>query len=315
MADILTTSKDTDLLESRVWTLDEAFEYCARVTSSHYENFPVASLFLPAEKRQCIQAVYAFSRAADDFADEGDMPDEDRIRMLDGWEARLTACEGGEARHPVFVALGETIKRNEIPPGLLHDLVSAFRQDVVQHRYGTFDDLLGYCSRSANPVGRIVLSIFGYRDESLHLLSDRICTGLQLTNFWQDISVDRMKDRLYLPLEDIVEAGYSVEEWQQGKETEAFRQLLRNEVERTKAMFYEGASLPTDVDRDLHTELKLVWLGGMEILRAIERTGYRTMHMRPVLTFPMKILLLLRLLWVRDLAFFRKRRPWWDLTQ
>jgi squalene synthase HpnC len=294
--------------------LDEAFAYCARITAEHYENFPVASLFLPAEKRAYIQSIYAFSRTADDFADEGVELPGARLKKLEEWEDLLSACYEGEASHPIFIALRETVQRNDIPHQLLVDLLSAFRQDVVQQRYATFEELLSYCTRSANPVGRIVLRIFGYREDSLFGLSDNICTALQLANFWQDISLDRAKDRLYIPLEDLERFGVPVGGWRDGVESAATRELMKFQVERTKELFWAGSELPARVDRDLHVELKLVWLGGMAILRSIEKSGFRTFSLRPILGTFQKMIILSRALFINDLTKFGKKKPWWDLT-
>ena len=296
---------------------DEAFEYCARIAAAHYENFPVASLFLPAEKRAYIQAVYAFSRIADDFADEGEIPPEERLRRLDEWGGMLDRCYEGSAEHPVFIALAETVERTGIPRKLLADLLSAFRQDVVTRRYLSTDLLLDYCSRSANPVGRIVLHLFGHRDETLGVLSDRICTGLQLANFWQDVGSDLARDRLYLPLDAMARHGYTEEDWRARRSDARFRALLAELVGMTRSLFREGAGLPARVERDIALELRLVWLGGMTILRAVERSGYQVYERRPALGFADKAGIILRGFFLRDLAGYglpKKRTPAWDLT-
>lgn len=298
-------------------TQDEAFAYCARLTSSHYENFPVASLFLPEEKRPYIQAVYAFARTADDFADEGDRDAASRLRDLDAWEARLDACYEGKADHPIFMALAETVKKNRIPREYLVALLSAFRQDVVKQRYETWEELLDYCSRSANPVGRIVLHIFGHRDEERMLLSDRICTALQLTNFWQDLGPDRLRGRLYLPLSEMERVHYTVKEWEGGIFDQRLRRVLETLAGRTRELFQAGAALPGLVERDIHLEIKLVWLGGMTILRKIEKSGYDVIRFRPSLSRWEKIRIFLRGFWMRDISRFGRRKvrkePW-DLT-
>jgi squalene synthase HpnC len=299
------------------YTTDEAFAYCASITEAHYENFPVASFFLPEEKRPYIQALYAFSRVADDFADELHRPADERMEELNAWEEHLRRCYEGEAEHPVFIALRETVKRYDIPIDPLRDLLTAFKRDVTQSRYETFEDLLSYCRCSANPVGRLVLMIFNYREEFLFEYSDSICTALQLTNFWQDINIDREKDRLYIPLEDFERYKYSVEEWQDKKVTDGFLDLMRFEVQRTKDLFYRGAQLPSVVAKDLQLELKLIWFGGMEILRMIEKYHYNTIDNRPKLGLMSKVKILLLSLFVSNLQYFRKKRPKkepWDLT-
>lgn len=296
---------------------DAAFAYCADLASRHYENFPVASLFLPREKRAYIQAVYAFSRTADDFADEGERPAEERLALLADWERRLDRCYAGEADHPVFVALAETVARNGIPKALLTDLLSAFRQDVLTRRYAGMEDLLDYCSRSANPVGRIVLHIFGHRDEELLRLSDRICTALQLANFWQDVGVDLLKDRLYIPLAEMRRHGYAEDDWRGRVVDDRFRATMRALVAVTRGMFRDGAALPGLVERDIRLELRLVWLGGMTILRAVERSGYDVFERRPILRPIDKAGIVLRGFFLRDIGGFglpRNRRKGWDLT-
>ena len=301
-------------IESKRYSPDEAFAYCADITNAHYENFPVASLFLPQEKRPLIQAIYAFSRIADDYADESQEPPGERLRKLDEWENQLQACYEGTSEHPVFIALGETVRRAEIPVELLNNLLAAFKRDVVQNRYETFEELLSYCVCSANPVGRLVLSIFGYRDETLFKLSDHICTGLQLANFWQDLAVDAQKDRLYLPLEDLKQFHYSVEEWKNGATGKNFIELMKCEIERTRTMFYDGAELPSLVNKDLQLELKLVWFGGMAILKAIEKNNYDVYNHRPILSPFGKAMVLMRGLLRSDLSRFGKRKMPWDLT-
>jgi len=296
------------------YTVDEAFAYCASVTNAHYENFPVASFFLPAEKRPYIQSIYAFSRLADDMADEDSLTETERLDALNLWEFQLQECYEGRAEHPVFIALHESIQKLNIPIEPLRNLITAFKRDVVQNRYQTFDELLGYCSCSANPVGRLVLLIFGYRDEELFLLSDKICTALQLTNFWQDIATDLRKDRLYIPMEDMQSFGYLLEDWKKENYDESFRKLLRFEINRTRELFYEGAALPIRVDRDLELELKLIWLGGMTILKQIEKVNYNVFEQHPVLNLPQKLTILLKGFWHNDLTRYKRKKPQWDLT-
>ncbi len=289
-------------------SVDDAFDHCARLADAHYENFPVASLLLPEEKRPYLQAVYAFSRIADDFADEGDRPTDERLADLDDWEEQLQRCYRGEAEHPVFIALRETVSRIDLPLQLFLDLLEAFRRDVMQHRYETFDELLDYCRCSANPVGRIVLRIFGHRDEALFPLSDNVCTALQLTNFWQDVAVDREKDRLYIPLDDMEIHGYDLGRWKAGLADESFGRLMAFEVSRTRQMFLRGSELPSRVERELQLELKLVWLGGMRILKKLEGIGYDVFRGRPSLTLLDKLTILSRGLFVSDLTRSGRRK-------
>lgn len=299
------------------YSSDEAFAYCASITGAHYENFPVASLFLPEEKRPYIQAIYAFSRIADDFADEFNLSKEERLVKLVDWEDKLKQCYEGNAEHPIFIALRETVKKLEIPIEPLKDLLTAFKRDVTQNRYETFDDLLSYCKCSANPVGRIVLMIFNYRDEKLFELSDFICTALQLTNFLQDVRIDKEKDRLYIPIEDMKSFSYGLENWNHGVMEDGFRKLMKFEVERTREMFYKGAELPSLVAKDLQLELKLIWFGGMAILKLIEKNNYDVLSKRPKLKTFNKFMILMRGLLLNDLQYYKRKRPKkdpWDLT-
>lgn len=300
--------------EQRTYSIDEAFEYCARLTNKHYENFPVASLFLPQEKRPYIQAIYAFSRTADDFADELSRSKEERLELLDDWEKKLCLCYDGIVDHPIFMALGETVKRLSIPINPLKDLLTAFKRDVIQNRYETFEDLLSYCQCSASPVGRLVLMIFNYRDEKLCKLSDNICIALQLANFWQDIAIDLKKERLYIPMEDMDRFGYKLEDWRNGVVNERFRQLMRFEVERTREMFYDGAELPSLVERDLQLELKLIWFGGMALLKKLDKIQYDVFSSRPILSTLNKMVILFRGIVYNDLSRYGKKKKLWDLT-
>jgi hydroxysqualene synthase len=276
-----------------------AFAFCERVVRGHYENFPVGSLLVPKSKRKHVYSLYAFARAADDFADEGDQPDAARLAALDEWEAKLEAAFRGRATHPVFVALGETVRELDLPEPLFRDLLSAFRQDVRKRRYADFDELLDYCRRSANPVGRLILRLFGHRDARLDELSDCICTALQLTNFWQDVAVDIDKDRVYLPADEMARHGVSVDELRARRYSERYAALLAAQIERTRALFARGAELPSRVGGRLAIELRLTWLGGMHILERIEAREYDTLHIRPAITAREKLQLLARALFPR----------------
>jgi len=279
-------------ISRRVWSSQQAFEYCEQVTRRHYENFPVASRFIPKDRRKHVCAIYAFARTADDFADEPGFTPAERIENLNHWEGMLLDCSQGSVNHPVFTALSETMDRFQIPVDLFRNLLQAFRQDVTVHRYNTFDDVLRYCENSANPVGRLVLLLFNYRSEAMAKLSDSICTALQLTNFWQDIGVDLQKDRIYLPLSDISEFGYTEHDLLLRRYTPEFRRLLSFEVERTRDLFAQGKALPDTVGRDLSFELRLTWNGGMRILRKIEQNNYDVFRHSPRLGVIDKLALL-----------------------
>jgi len=251
--------------------IDQAYQHCLAVTRAHYENFPVASWLLPKSIRPAVASIYAFARRADDIADEGEMDPVERLQKLDEWGERLETCDSEPADHDVFIALGETIRRYDLPLQLFRDLLHAFRRDVEVKRYETWDDLLNeYCRFSANPVGRLVLLLFGYRDKEPHLLSDRTCTALQLANFWQDISVDLRKGRIYVPLELMKVHGYAEAAFLRRIYDQRFRSLLSDLIGRTRALFVEGADLPTMVGGRLGWELRGVWVGGTRILEKIE---------------------------------------------
>src|SRR5271168_3899934 len=271
----------------------EAREYCRSLARSHYENFSVASWFLPKKLRQHFFNVYAYCRISDDLADEvGDSAAS--LQLLDQWEAELGACYAGRARHPVFVALAETVHKFQIPKYEFADLLTAFRRDQRVSRYETFDELLGYCKYSANPVGHLVLYLCGYRDDERQLLSDYTCTALQLANFWQDVSADFVRGRIYLPLEDLRRFGVSEEAIRDGNNTANFCEMMKFEVERAREWFNQGLPLIAKVDRALATDIELFSRGGQEILNAIERQGYAVLGRRPAISKSRKLGLVAR---------------------
>jgi len=271
----------------------EARDYCRRLARSHYENFSVASWFLPGQLRQHFFNVYAYCRISDDLGDEvGDTAAS--LQLLDQWETELNACYGGHPRHPVFVALAETVRKFEIPTHEFADLLTAFRQDQSVTRYETFHDLLGYCRYSANPVGHLVLYLCGYRDSERQLLSDYTCTALQVANFWQDVSVDFAKGRIYLPLEDLRRFGVSETEIRDGENTAAFREMIKFEVERAREWFRQGLPLISKVSRELAIDIELFSRGGQEILNSIERQDYAVLGRRPAISKTRKLALVAR---------------------
>jgi len=284
---MMRSSQQTQL-EERSWTLDEAFEYCERLAATHYENFPVGSRFIPKKLRPYVHSIYAFARIADDFADEPDTLDNLRLAFLENWENQLLQCVWRTPQHPVFIALKETIHKFDLPVTLFQDLLMAFKMDVTTKRRERFEDLLTYCRNSANPVGRLVLLLFGYRDPELHALSDSICSALQLANFWQDVAMDE-KDRVYLPLDDMAKFGYREEDLKEHRCNEAFRNLMRHEIARTRELFHRGRPLCDKVGRELRFELHLIWNGGMTILDRIESMDYNVFIHRPILGLKDKI--------------------------
>ena len=308
-------SSDVETLLTRGWaslppeyafpavvpTLEEARHYCKRLATGHYENFSVATWFLPKQLHQHFFNVYAYCRISDDLGDEtGDT--QVSLALLDRWEQELDAMyrgiegEGGAGtvRHPVFVALAETAKNCAIPKHEFSDLLTAFRQDQTVTRYENFDALLGYCKNSANPVGHLVLYLCGYSDAERQKLSDFTCTALQLANFWQDVSVDWKKGRVYLPLEDLRRFGVSEEQIEQGGFNGQFRELMQFEVERARDWFARGLPLVKMVNRSLALDLELFSRGGLAILQAIEKQDYNVLAQRPSLSKLRKAELALR---------------------
>jgi squalene synthase HpnC len=274
-------------------SLEQSRAYCERLARSHYENFSVASWFLPARLRQHFFNVYAYCRISDDLGDEVGNPAASLL-LLDQWQRELDACYAGSPRHPVFVALAETVRKFEIPQHEFSDLLTAFRQDQTITRYETFDDLLGYCRNSANPVGHLVLYLCGYRDAERQKLSDYTCTALQLANFWQDVSVDYAKGRIYLPLESLRRFGVSEEDLTANRNTSSFCEMMRFEVARAREWFERGLPLVGKVDKELAIDLELFARGGQEILNAIEKQGYAVLGRRPTISKSRKLVLVAR---------------------
>lgn len=274
-------------------SLDEARRYCERLAKTHYENFSVATWFLPARLRQHFYNVYAYCRISDDLGDEVGNAQQS-LELLDQWESELNACYTGSPRHPVFVALAETVRRFDIPQHEFSDLLIAFRRDQTITRFPTFDDVLAYCRYSANPVGHLVLYLCGYRDAERQQLSDCTCTALQLANFWQDVAVDYGKGRIYLPLESLSRFAVSEEEIAHRRPTPQFIELMKFEVQRAREWFQRGLPLIRKVDRELAIDLELFSRGGQEILNAIERQGFDVLTSRPVISKARKLWLVAR---------------------
>jgi len=269
--------------------------YCARVARGHYENFTVASVLLPRRLVPHFHAVYAFCRWADDLADETAGGDES-LALLAWWRTELRNCYGGRPTHPVTVALADTIRRFAIPPTPFLDLISAFEQDQRVKRYATFAEVRDYCTRSANPVGRLVLHLFGCCEDRRAVLSDEVCTGLQLANFWQDVARDRDIGRVYLPREDLARFGVSDEDLRAKRFTSAFRDLLAFEVDRTRGYFDRGADLLPLLPADARGTVALFLGGGRATLDAIAHSGYDVLTRRPTVSKWRKGRLLLRAL-------------------
>jgi squalene synthase HpnC len=260
-----------------------AFAECERIARSHYENFTLGSRLLPRHLRRHIAALYAFARTADDLADEE--PDPERaLAGLDAWERELEACYAGTPHHPVFVALAETVRVHRIPIEPFRHLLTAFRMDVRFAGFETFDELRHYCAHSADPVGRLVLYLFGYGDAERQKLSDDICTALQLTNFWQDLAIDLRKGRVYLPREEMARFGYTPEELGRHAVTPAFRELMAFQCARARGLFERGLALAGMLDRNRGREIRLFAGGGLAILDRLEAVGYDAFTARPTLS-------------------------------
>ena len=269
-------------------SVDMAYRYCELLARSHYENFPIGSFFIPKSLRKHFYSIYAFARTADDFADEDfgeGYGEQQRLDLLAEWREMLRKSFAGRATHPIFIALGETQKQFHLPITLFEDLLSAFTQDATTRRYQNFKQLLDYCRRSANPIGRLILLLFGYRDEQLHLWSDDICTALQLTNHWQDVEIDLRKNRIYVPAEDLTRFDLSEEDLKRRQAGDGFRRLMAFEVARTRNLFNSGQPLCFSVGGRLGLELRAVCHGGSRILDRIEKNQYDVFLRRPTITF------------------------------
>ena len=285
-------------------TLEQANAWCKHLAESHYENFHVATWFLPKALRPHFHAIYAYCRVSDDLGDEVGST-EQALALLELWGRELDACYEGHARHPVFVALSETIRVCSIPKEPFADLLTAFRQDQVVTRYASMSELLDYCRYSANPVGRLVLYACGEASEEKFVLSDATCSALQLANFWQDVREDFERGRVYLPQDDMQQFGVSDATIAAGVATAEFRALLRHEVDYARSLFLEGLPLIAMVNRDLALDLDLFSRGGLEILRAIERRDFDVLSARPAISKRTKISLALRALSGKALPFLR----------
>lgn len=276
-------------------TPEEALAYTRWLAGVHYENFHVVSFLLPRRLRQDFFNVYAFCRWADDLGDE--IPDTaESLRLLAWWRGELERVYAGEASHPVFVALQGTVARHALPIEPFEHLIRAFEQDQTVTRYRTWEDVLGYCRYSANPVGRLVLHLCGYADPERQRLSDATCTALQLANFWQDVAIDLAKDRVYIPLEALERHGYPLDDLFALKATPAFRATVREIVAKARKLFLEGLPLAGMLDRRLAVDIELFSRGGMRVLDKIEQQDYDVLSRRPFISKAERVGLLLGVL-------------------
>lgn len=251
---------------------------------NHYENFPVASILLPKRLRRAVEVIYYFAREADDIADEGDLPDEERLARLDEFRAELTRIENGETpQTPLFKALAEIVKKYQLPLQLLHDLLDAFSQDVVKKRYANYDELLDYCRRSANPVGRLLLHLYDAATPQNLAYSDDICTSLQLINFWQDVQKDYAIARIYLPQDEMARFGVSETHIAQSRADQAWQALMQFQVQRARDMMRRGTPLGSILGGRIGLEMRLIIAGGNRILSKLEKAQYDMFRHRPLL--------------------------------
>lgn len=257
--------------------------YCRNMARSHYENFVVGSILAPRKVIQHLHNIYAFCRYSDDLADEVSDPNQGLV-LLNEWRQQLRLCYEGVPDHPVLKALQHTIKQFDIPAGPFEYLISAFEQDCRVTRYKTFAGLMDYCERSANPVGRLFLWVFGYNDAERQELSDQICTGLQLANFWQDVASDFTRGRVYIPKEDLAAFGCSESDIELCRMTPRFAQLMRFEVDRTEELFRSAVALPSMVNRRLAIDIELFRRAGLAVLSAIRKNDFDTLAHRPTLS-------------------------------
>jgi squalene synthase HpnC len=276
----------------RTYTSEEGQAYTRWLATHHYENFHVVSFLLPKRLHQDFYNVYSYCRWADDLGDEiGDT--QESLRLLDWWRSELDAMYAGRATHPVYAALLPTVEKYGIPRQPFSDLIDAFIQDQTVTRYRDWDGVFGYCKNSANPVGRLVLYLCGYSDPQRQRLSDCTCTALQLANFWQDVTVDLLKDRIYIPLDIMDRHGYTEADLFAHRFTPAFREVMREIVEKARHLFLEGLPLSSMVDRRLAIDLDLFSRGGMRVLEKIEQQGYDVLRARPAISKMERVRLLL----------------------
>lgn len=266
----------------------------------HYENFPVASLLVPARLRLAVEAIYAFARSADDIADEGSATPEERLTGLDAYRSELARIGNGERPATVlFEKLAKKISEYRLPLQPFHDLLSAFAQDVVTKRYKSFEDLLDYCRRSANPVGRLMLHLYKVTDAQSFSQSDAICSALQLINFWQDVAIDWQKQRIYIPQEDLARFGLNEADIANGNANDCWRGLMQFEIDRARAMMLEGAPLALRLPGRIGWELRLVVQGGLRILERMEAVNGDVFRHRPKLGKADWICMAWRALWMK----------------
>lgn len=263
--------------------IEKAYKISVEFAKSHYENFPVISFFIPERLRAHISIIYWFARTADDLADEGNFSPEYRIKQLDDFKLRFLRTLSGDYSDSFDQALGHTISQFNLSSSLFLDLLSAFRQDVSVKRYSSYQDLLDYCRRSANPVGRLILQLYGIRDAEAFIYSDSICTALQLTNFYQDLAIDYQKGRIYIPLDELIQFNVEEPEFGAHSTSDNLKALLHFNISRNSLLYSEGRKLLAFLPAGLRQEIKWTISGGEEILRKIIINDFRVLEKRPKL--------------------------------
>ncbi|MFC2084388.1 squalene synthase HpnC [Bacteroidota bacterium] len=280
--------------------LADAYKDAFLFTKSHYENFPVVSIFIPAQLRKHIAIIYQFARQADDIADEGNLSKEKRLQKLEEYGNLLTSSLNGEPGNIFWEALLNTIHTKELNPEYFYALLKAFKQDVVKHRYENYNELLGYCNNSANPVGRLVLELYSIRENSSLVKSDYICTALQLVNFYQDVNIDYSKGRIYLPIDEMKKYGFTENHLELKLNNDNFKMLIRFQLERVGILFEKGIELIYDLPKPLNFQIYWIILSGKKMIQKIKNIDYNTLNIRPKLTKLDRINLLLKSLSVKN---------------
>lgn len=262
----------------------QTYEDALKISSEHYENFPVASFLFPKDLRKDVALIYTFARTADDISDEGNYSKEERKRTLTIFRNEFEDSLDKNYHNTFWKLLHNTILNRKLNPQHFFDLLSAFEQDIYKNEYNTFDDLLSYCKNSANPVGKIILELYNIRNERIILLSDKICTALQLTNFWQDVKVDLEKGRIYIPLEDFLKFETDKSIINSEQTTDTLRQIIKFEIERTEKLFDDGKEILQFLPGRLKWQIRWTINGGRKILQKIKKNHYDVLNYRPTLT-------------------------------
>ena len=263
---------------------EDFYKQIISFAKTHYENFPVISFLIPKELQKHVAVIYWFARTADDFADEGNLTEEERLKQLEEFENNFTSALNGNAKNDFESALVNTIKGKKLTASLFYDLLKAFKQDVTKKRYKDFSDVLDYCKHSANPVGRLILELFNIRNDECFELSDKICTALQLTNFWQDLALDFKNGRIYLPEDEMQKLGVNEKSFELKENSLNLQQLLRHNISRTEELFEAGRGLLKHLKGKLKMEIAWTILGGEAILKKIKEINYNTINSRPKLS-------------------------------